>query len=341
MAVTAIDLLSGCPPYKWGRPQGAVDDALLVYLDLQFTLVPVRDLEWPMEQRGTILRGALGQILRSIACDQVCDGAGACRFATDCAYRRLFAPIAAPESTRLRKNADRPRPFLLQPALDRRRVIAAGDSLKFAARLFGHATALHPYLVVVFSELFRRGLGRGRVPCQLRRVSAGTRTVFADGALQSLAGADERTLSLTLDTHKQQPSRLSLRFLTPTALKHCGRETRDAQAAFPALVRRARDRVSSLYQFYGPGTSGADLPWDFRGIGEEAEQARCVVDRTEWRSHTRRSTRTGDTHGLDGIVGDALYEAVPPRSAALLRLAEFTHVGKHATFGLGRIQVLD
>ena len=314
---------------------------ILTCLDLQFTLVPVRDLAWPTERRGIILRGALGQILRSIACDQICDGSVSCRFGSDCAYRQLFAPLAGTDSARLSKNLDRPRPFLLQPSLDRLRVISAGDSLTFSARLFGRATPLHPYLIVVFSELLRRGLGRSRVPCHLRQVRAGKRTVFADGTLLSLADDRQRILPLTLDSDGQRPTRLNLVFLTPTALKDHGHEAYTAGEAFPALVRRARDRVSSLYQFYGCGTAGADLPWDFRGIGEEAEQARCVYDRTEWRSHTRRSSRTGHTHALDGLVGHASYDNVPPRSAALVRLAEFTHVGKHATFGLGRIRILD
>ena len=313
----------------------------LSILDLEFTLVPLRDLAWPIERRGTILRGALGHILRSIACDQVCEGSGSCRFSADCAYGQLFSPQAGRDSKRLSKNSDRPRPFLLRPTLDRRFVIAGGDSLTFSARLFGRASVLHPYLIIVFSELFRRGLGRSRIPCQLRQVRSGKRIVFRDGTVQPIADEGKRVLSLALDCDGRRAARLDVRFLTPTALKDRGNEARTAQAAFPALVRRARDRVSSLYQFYGTGASGVDLPWDFRGIGEEAEQARCVLDHTEWRSHTRRSTRTGHTHSLDGIVGHAVYEHVPPRSAALVRLAEFTHVGKHATFGLGRIQVLD
>ena len=314
----------------------------LPFLDLELTLIPSQDLEWPIERRGIILRGALGHILRSVACDQICDGSGKCEFAGECAYGRLFTPRAETGAARLSKNADRPRPFVLQPELDRRPIAASGDDLVFLARLFGRAAALYPYLIVVFSELFRRGLGRDRVPCRLRQVRAGGRTIFADGVLEPIEETrEQRELPLGLETGEQRPSRLEVKFLTPTYLKDRGREAREAQAAFPALVRRARDRISSLYQFHGAQASDADLPWDFRKIGDEAEQARCVADQTEWAAQTRRSTRTRRSHDLGGLIGSALYENVPARSSALLRLAQLTHVGKNATFGLGRIQVVD
>jgi len=41
----------------------------------------------------------------------------------------------------------------------------------------------------------------------------------------------------------------------------------------------------------------------------------------------------------EGLVGHAVYEGDLARFMPVLRLAELLHVGKHATFGQGRVEV--
>lgn len=52
-----------------------------------------------------------------------------------------------------------------------------------------------------------------------------------------------------------------------------------------------------------------------------------------------RSTRTGQRHPLEGLVGEAVFEGELGRFMPMLRLGELLQVGKHATFGLGRVEV--
>src|SRR5438552_17737376 len=85
------------------------------YADLVFDLVPERSLYWPEVQRGSILRGAFGSLLKEIACDPLCASPSQCAFAAGCAYEKLFAPLTPVSAERLSLNQDLPRPFVIAP----------------------------------------------------------------------------------------------------------------------------------------------------------------------------------------------------------------------------------
>ena len=134
--------------------------------------------------------------------------------------------------------------------------------------------------------------------------------------------------------------RVRVHFLTPTDLRGVVADVAEgstiAGPSFGLLVRRARDRLSALATFFGTGP----LEHDAKGLGELADRTSLVEAHVSRTSIARRSTRTGERHAIGGWVGSALYEG-PTVAAAMpwLRLAEALGVGKHATFGNGRIAV--
>jgi hypothetical protein len=150
-------------------------------------------------------------------------------------------------------------------------------------------------------------------------------------------------------TLNPQPSTLNLKFLTPTLLKtgsgidSRGRripaaEVRD-RPPFGVIVRRLRDRLSSLCTFFGE-------PWqhpDFAALGRAADAVELVASNTVWLTRRRTSTRTGDTHELSGFVGQTTYQFPTPECLStflpLLKLAEYIHIGKHAPWGNGKVVV--
>jgi CRISPR/Cas system endoribonuclease Cas6 (RAMP superfamily) len=126
---------------------------------------------------------------------------------------------------------------------------------------------------------------------------------------------------------------LSVEFITPTAIKQDGVVLR--HPAFGALVRRIRDRVNALSSFFGTGP----LDLDFAEIGRRADAVRVVADLTRWCELRRRSSRTGQSHELSGLVGRAVFEGSIGEFLPLLHAAELLHVGRHAAFGNGWIRV--
>lgn len=312
----------------------------LTYLDLQFTLRPEKTLYWPRSMRGTVLRGAFGTILKEVACDPLCSGVQ-CRFSDECAYHNLFAPTTPPDAARLSLNQDLPRPFVMEADPGGPEMVAPGGDLHFTMRLFGKAVTMYPYIIVVFSELSSRGFGRDRTPCSLVRVMAGEDVVYESRTLFELKQSAVGRLDLSLACSSDEKHELEILFQTPTYLKDGGREVTRAREAFGALVRRGRDRLSSLAYFYGEDHEGGpiELPWDFRALGDLANRAELVVDEMVWSQTRRRSSRTGQVQDLSGLTGRACYRGVPGILERLLQLASVTHVGKHAAFGLGKISV--
>ena len=77
-----------------------------------------------------------------------------------------------------------------------------------------------------------------------------------------------------------------------------------------------------------PGTSSAD-----------AQSVRTVDSRLEWREWDRYSARQDQRVPMGGFVGHVGYAGDPARFSPWLALGEWVHVGKGATFGLGRYRM--
>lgn len=139
--------------------------------------------------------------------------------------------------------------------------------------------------------------------------------------------------------------RLKVKFLTPLLLKsgsgvdeHGNRisaqEIRE-RPPFGVIIRRLRDRLSSLCAFFGERW---DCP-DFAGLGAMADQVTIVDSQTTWLTRNRHSTRTGQSHEISGLVGNATYQFPDDYHfdslTPLLKLGELIHVGKNAPWGNG------
>jgi hypothetical protein len=125
---------------------------------------------------------------------------------------------------------------------------------------------------------------------------------------------------------------IRVEFQTPTDLKSAG----DSPAGdFSVLLARARDRVSTLRGLYGAGP----LEVDFRGMAERARLVRTVRCELTRVAIQRRSSRTGQRHGIGGFIGVAEYEGDLAEFVPLLEAAHWTGVGRHCTWGNGAIAV--
>jgi len=127
-----------------------------------------------------------------------------------------------------------------------------------------------------------------------------------------------------------------LRFLTPTRLQ-VNRQLL-AAPSFRALVFAMLRRTLEIAHFQVPE---AALDWTFRPLLDRASAVRVVATRLAWRDWQRYSNRQQCRMTLGGFVGELEIEGDLSPFAALLRTAELLHVGKGATFGLGRVVVVD
>ncbi|HEY6323093.1 MAG TPA: CRISPR system precrRNA processing endoribonuclease RAMP protein Cas6 [Thermoanaerobaculia bacterium] len=304
----------------------------LPYVRLAFTLRALAPAELP-EYQGSMLRGAFGHALRTMVCvmgrEQACAG---CRLRRECVYTRLFETFVegAPPPL-MRGLPTSPRPYVFEPRGDARQ-LAAGATLGFDLLLVGQAADLQAFAVLAVERMAAAGLGRARhrfavesVTC--REPEDGRRELLAGGGLAP--GAVELPAGELPD-----PSRACLRFVTPTRLKV--RDRLVATIGFRALAFAMLRRTLELAHFHVPG---AAIDWSFRPLLQAAGAVEVSAARLHWRDWQRYSNRQQCEMSLGGFVGELELAGDLAPFGPLLRAAEVLHVGKGATFGLGKMEI--
>ncbi len=301
------------------------------------------------------MRGALGNILRKICCcgnslpvatNKDCFQ---CILSDNCPFSILFDSTPPKNSKILSKFTDIPRPFVLEPPLESNVVYPPGSELKFNLILIGRAIEYLPYFIVGFTELGEIGIGKGRGRFQLKKVSAIPYEPGKNGK-QDFLVYDPNSRRINLHPQMQisgdqilakssmvgEDGLLAINFVTMTRLTHEGRLV--DRPEFSILIRSVVRRAFALLAFFH------DLmpEIDFARIYRVTESVQLAEDKTNWEDWERYSSRQQTRMKLGGIVGSATYESKPEVLAELLpwvHLAELIHVGKGATFGLGKIEI--
>jgi hypothetical protein len=363
----------------------------------RFTLEALEPLHLP-PFKGSALRGGFGHTFKRLVCYSSkgtypqgafpgprsgAPGRGGskqpkpcgerCQVGNACPYGYIFETSPAADSEVLRTIKEVARPFVIQPPLDRREVIPAGERLTFGLVLIGQGINYLPYFIAAFRELGRQGLGRARSRYRLLALDAvstpspalplrggGSAPLSLEGRAKWLeraraggGGGDiiipiyravDETIravnaSISADAIARRaaalsPEQITLEFLTPTRLKHKGRWAKEGPP-FHVLLRRLLDRVSSLSYFH----CGQMFEADFRGLIERAAEVRIARAQTKWEDWARFSGRQRQRVEMGGLVGWVTYSGDLSEYRPLLALGELVHVGKGTVFGNGRYVV--
>lgn len=308
----------------------------------RFTLVVERPIHLPPNP-GSTLRGGLGHALRKMVCYRQRAECRHCPLSKDCVYGYLFRTAPPDDADVLSTLTAVARPFVIQPPMAHKTDYAPGDPFTFHLTLVGRALDYLSYIVVAFQELGRAGLGRDRGrfhPAQVEAVhplNGAAETVFdikqSDRIRTQALTVDGAALGAqaqTLPTH-----RLTVRFLTPTRLKHDGALVWEGPP-FHVLIRRLLDRVSSLAYFH----CGEQWEIDFPGWIERAKAVQIADATTTWQDWSRYSGRQKSRIKMGGLVGKVTYAGDLAPYRALLALGSLIHVGKGAVMGNGQLAVL-
>ncbi len=211
---------------------------------------------------------------------------------------------------------DRPRSFILRTAeLDGRR-FEPGERFALDVNLFDPEAPLLDHFIAAFERLSREGLGPHRGRFQFIQAKQ------ADPLAMSISNCDS-----------EEAVALELGFLTPMELKFQGAILREPR--FDVLFALIRDRISSLCLLYQGGAPHVD----YRGLGDRARAVITTSLRIEQTEIERRSSRTGQRHGIGGFIGKAEYSGDLGEFLPWLRAAEWTGVGRHTVWGNGALRV--
>lgn len=298
------------------------------YLRLRCTLRAEQEALLP-SFKGSMLRGAFGHALRRAACvmgpRQPCES---CGLRAACHYTRLFETFIESEPPPfLKGQTAAPRPYVFE-AEDQRRRFAAGDRLQFDLLLFGSAVALQALAAVAVERMAEQGLGERRRRFIVEEIAA----LDASGAFRPLA---RQLAPPLLPLRNGLPGdAVTLRFVTPARFR-AGDQLLPS-LRFRDLVFRTLTRVLELAHFFADRSA---IDWNFQPFLRRTEGVRIVEQSLAWRDLKRYSARQQREMLLGGFVGSMRLEGDLAPFAPLLRTAEIVHIGKGATFGLGRVEI--
>jgi hypothetical protein len=288
------------------------------FYSFRFVFSALDPIVFPSGQPGNILRGAFGNAFRAIVCSPGCPGARQCPTRESCDYARIFEPVRIVKPASLTRGPsglqDQPRPFVFRAAYLDGRTIHAEERFWFDVNLFETRNPPLESFAHAFSRLAKDGLGpqRGRA---------------------DLVSAEQRSISISLEGNSTLARTLRVEFVTPTELKSGDHLV--ARPEFGVLFARARDRVSTLRGLYGAGP----LQIDFREMGKRAAEIRMVRSELRQVEAERRSSRTGQVHGIGGFVGVAEYEGDLGEFVPYLEAAQWTGIGRQCVWGKGELRV--
>ena len=283
---------------------------------------------------GSTLRGGFGHAFRKMVCTQGPIDCRDCTLKAVCPYPYIFETAPFEGAQQLRTYGDVPRPFVIDP-LDTRGEYRKGESFSFQLTIIGRAIDYLPYFLVSFRELGEMGIGKGRGRFQLTHVRTDDGESIYDGDTQMVHNLDNARSfdDIQRETESQPTNVLTLRLLTPTRITHEGALT--DQLPFHVFWRRLIGRISALAYFH----CGESLEMDFKGLIEKATSVEMTDSTLRWKDWTRYSSRQDRKMQLGGLIGRVTYAGELAEFVPFVMLGAFLHVGKNATFGLGKYRV--
>jgi len=278
---------------------------------------------------GSQLRGAFGHALRRTTCVTRQKDCKACPLYRSCAYPEVFE-TPAPEHHARQRFSQVPNPYVIEPPPLGAHDYRPGEILSFDFVLMGLALRHLPLIVYAWQRALQRNEGMGGGSARLVGVAyvppvGEPEAIFADGELRSL---DIRPPAApVLDGAAR------LRFATPLRLQQEGKALGHAMTARDILMGLARRYwyLAEFHQHIQPAT-------DFREFGERAA-ALELEDGTVWRDWRRYSNRQRQAMVLGGVIGEVVLRGDLAPFADLLTVGQWTHLGKNASFGLGRYRL--
>jgi len=273
---------------------------------------------------GSTLRGGFGSVFRRIVCitkETYCKN---CILKDKCVYSYLFESPG--ENTRYTYI---PHPFVIESPFFIERPV---HSLCFNLILFGNAIDYLPYFIYTFEELGNIGIGKDRQKYKIKEVTSKGSLVY-DGETKILQNSpapimgDE--IEAEIDSYKNSVHQLTLDFITPVRIKEKGRFT--DRLDFAILFKNLTRRISLLSKYHcgEEWNAGEKVPSDIK----------TKASNLFWRDLERYSSRQGMRMKLGGVMGEITFEGNLSPYLPLLRLGEYTHIGKATAFGLGKYEI--
>lgn len=278
---------------------------------------------------GSMLRGVFGHSLRKTCCmtkKKECTG---CPLQTTCPYSRIFEPRAT-KQTISHSSPSVPVPYVFEPSGWGERILCPGEELAFDMVFFGEAIKMLPLVIFTLQKGLSHDIGHGSAVLKNVYQMEGNSKKLIYQAGSSEIEDYQGTLKLTGEVLES----CSIEILTPLRLQKNGKIQGASAITSVDFFNTIARRVGLFNEYYF--SNEIQLP--YQQIISEAAEVFMVKD-LYVRSWTRYSNRQKALMNLSGLVGTIEFKNLSPGLSKLLELAQYFHMGKNASFGLGKIEI--
>ncbi len=292
----------------------------------RFEFSVTEEIRFP-EYAGSTIRGAFGQALRRTACMTHMKDCKSCPLYHTCPYTYLFE-TPAPLEHRLQRFSQIPNPYVIEAPNWGRKNYQIGENLQFSVVLFGKAINQLALVIYALKRAFAYDVGHGKA--DLKRVYfcppiGQDELIFEDGQ-STMIDMHQSSLSL----HAQN-TESKLKFLTPLRLQNNGKALSVNEITSHNFLMALVRRIGLLSDFH----QNIDFEFPYHDLKEAALESSINVN-FHWQDWIRYSNRQQQKMHMGGVLGEVELGNLHPAFSALLELGQWTHIGKSATFGMGR-----
>jgi hypothetical protein len=277
---------------------------------------------------GNALRGAFGAALRELSCLTGAPDCGACPIVAQCPYPLWIEP-RAPQVGLLPRGATVPPPWVIETPKGGKRCYRAGEEFVFSFVVFGRAHKELSLCLLAFRRALFRGIGQERVPLEMVGVREAGQEYWA--APSEFVPRPPEALVVP-----PVPTPVRLRFETPVSIVRSGRTLGPETLRFGDLFSALQRRLGLLESCYGESSPA----WDYRAHLLEAESCTWRGKDLQRVNLSRYSHRQHQAMHWWGITGEYTLESLPDALWPILYRGQWSHIGKHASFGLGEYRIL-
>lgn len=317
----------------------ALNDALLSGTAVEFVEVPFVRYRFVFEvtapillppYSGSTIRGAFGRALRRTSCMTHQSDCKRCPLYRTCPYTQVFE-TPPPSEHSLQKFSQIPNAYVIEPPKWGRHVYEVGENIEFQMVLFGRARQFLPLVIYALQRAFAYDVGHGKA--ELKGVfsvnSVGEQRVYVPDMQEVVSHSQSTVLSVP------SSEAVALRIETPMRLQNngvpLGPELITSRNFLSALLRR----TALIAEFQ----CGTPLLLNFGTLTQLMESVSMKKD-LGWKDWQRYSSRQDRRMSLGGVVGSIEMEGLTVFQRTLLAVGQMIHVGKNATFGLGKYRFL-
>ena len=280
---------------------------------------------------GSAIRGVFGRALRRLSCMTHENDCKSCPLYRSCVYTNLFE-TPAPAKHSLQKFSQIPNPFVIEAPVGQNRFYQSGDSLSFNVVLIGQAVRQLPLVIFDLKKGFEYNVAHGKA--RLLKVDyiepkGDAICIYHEGDTSVI----EHEISLPISDFFVS-NEVTLHFETHLRLQNNGIALGPKEITPHVFLNALVRRIALLSEFH----LKQPLSIDFASLSALAETVEWEKD-FFWRDWQRYSSRQNQKMHLGGLLGSCTFKNLPAEFCPFLYLGQWCHVGKNATFGLGKFQM--